>query len=567
MSYQALLFCPDEKTARTVTQVLTELDFAVIPCTEPFAAVKKLMGEHFDAIVVDCGNEQNATLLFKSARSSPINQASLAVAVVEGQVGVAKAFRIGANLVLTKPINVEQAKGTLRVARGLLRKNETGKPASPAGTSITNSTAAAPEPPKRPAQPAFPGVVNTRPAPRVAPPTAPAAAIPVHKAAQPSVMTSAPVEIAATSARPPESTSSHIVSQAVSPSTQSSAAVSSPAISAPHRSTSSAASAPAPARESKPSAPVNEQPSSIVVEPATHSTSADLNHKDSSIAEASSPAALTFGAAVSAGDEPVHKGGNKAIFAAVAVVLIAAASYVAWTQLGRSKQSQSAAASTATQPAIIPAPQLTPSPAPTTTSVPEARTPATAPKAAAHSSKVAAEPESAKSESPKTSASTVVESKLPVAEPASQPMVIKNDHAKAAAKPIAVDTPAPSVTDIASAGNLEALPNLMAPSNTPTPVLQRLMVSQGVSRGLLVKEVQPNYPRSAVQMHIEGTVQLMANLSKKGTISAVKILSGEPLLAQAAVDAVKQWKYKPYLLNGEPVDIQTQITVNFKLPR
>src|SRR5258708_714541 len=132
MGYQALLFCPDEKTARTVTQVLSELDFAVTPCTEPFAAVKKLMAEHFDAVVVDCDNEQNATLLFKSARNTINNQSSLAVAVVEGQAGVAKAFRIGANLVLTKPINVEQAKGTLRVARGLLRKNEAAKPATAA---------------------------------------------------------------------------------------------------------------------------------------------------------------------------------------------------------------------------------------------------------------------------------------------------------------------------------------------------------------------------------------------------------------------------------------------------
>src|ERR1700680_4677354 len=129
MKYDALLFCPDEKTARVVTQVLTDLDFRVEPCNEPFAAVKKLMAQHFDAIVVDCDNEQNAALLFKSARNSASNQASLAVAVVEGQTGVAKAFRLGANLVLTKPIHVEQSKGTLRVARGLLRKGKVPKPA------------------------------------------------------------------------------------------------------------------------------------------------------------------------------------------------------------------------------------------------------------------------------------------------------------------------------------------------------------------------------------------------------------------------------------------------------
>src|SRR6266404_6289833 len=146
MGYQALLFCPDEKTARTVTQVLNELDFTVVACTEPFAAVKKLMGEHFDAVVVDCDNEQNATLLFKSARNTVNNQSSLAVAVVEGQAGVAKAFRIGANLVLTKPINVEQAKGTLRVARGLLRKGDPAKAAAPTSAPAAAIHPAVPKP-------------------------------------------------------------------------------------------------------------------------------------------------------------------------------------------------------------------------------------------------------------------------------------------------------------------------------------------------------------------------------------------------------------------------------------
>jgi protein TonB len=83
---------------------------------------------------------------------------------------------------------------------------------------------------------------------------------------------------------------------------------------------------------------------------------------------------------------------------------------------------------------------------------------------------------------------------------------------------------------------------------------------------LLIKQVQPIYPPNALRMRIEGTVQLMATLSKNGDIAEVKIQSGDPQLAQAAASAVKQWKYKPYLLNGEPVEIQTQITVNFKLP-
>src|SRR5690349_9259470 len=135
MSFKSLLYCPDDKTATVVTQVLNELDFTVDRAAEAFAAVKRLTDEHFDALVVDCHDEQDASLLFKAARNSAHNSSSLSVAVVEGQAGVAKAFRIGANLVLTKPINIEQSKGTLRVARGLLRKSEAKAASAAAGST------------------------------------------------------------------------------------------------------------------------------------------------------------------------------------------------------------------------------------------------------------------------------------------------------------------------------------------------------------------------------------------------------------------------------------------------
>src|SRR5271167_4904019 len=141
MGYQALLFCADEKLASVVRQVFSELDFTIEAVQEPFAAVKKLMSQRYDAVVIDSENEQNASLLFKSARNSSSNQGSLAIALVEGQAGVTRAYRIGANLVLTKPINVEQARGTLRVARGLLRKNSDAAVA--AGTAPPAKTAVA----------------------------------------------------------------------------------------------------------------------------------------------------------------------------------------------------------------------------------------------------------------------------------------------------------------------------------------------------------------------------------------------------------------------------------------
>src|SRR5712675_1697442 len=94
---------------------------------------------------------------------------------------------------------------------------------------------------------------------------------------------------------------------------------------------------------------------------------------------------------------------------------------------------------------------------------------------------------------------------------------------------------------------------------------QRVRVSSGVSQGLLIKRVQPNYPPLARQARIQGTVVLQAEISKEGTIQNLQLISGHPMLAPAAIEAVKQWRYKPYLLNGEPVAVDTQVQVNFTL--
>jgi len=96
---------------------------------------------------------------------------------------------------------------------------------------------------------------------------------------------------------------------------------------------------------------------------------------------------------------------------------------------------------------------------------------------------------------------------------------------------------------------------------TPT----RVRVSSGVSQGLLVHRVSPTYPPLARQARIQGVVVLQAQISKDGSIQNLQLISGHPMLAPAAIEAVKQWKYKPYLLNGEPVEVDTQVQVNFTL--
>jgi periplasmic protein TonB len=107
-------------------------------------------------------------------------------------------------------------------------------------------------------------------------------------------------------------------------------------------------------------------------------------------------------------------------------------------------------------------------------------------------------------------------------------------------------------------------------SSTPVAVPkvatpQRVRVSQGVTQGLLIRKIQPAYPPLARQARIQGSVLLQAVISKEGAIENLRLISGHPMLAPAALEAVKQWRYKPYILNGEPVEVETQITVNFTL--
>jgi TonB family protein len=103
-----------------------------------------------------------------------------------------------------------------------------------------------------------------------------------------------------------------------------------------------------------------------------------------------------------------------------------------------------------------------------------------------------------------------------------------------------------------------------SPSANGTPA-QRVRVSSGVSQGLLIRKVNPTYPPEARQQNIEGRVVMKATIDRDGNVSNVELISGHPLLAPAALEAVRQWKYQPYLLNGMPVVMETQVQVNFSL--
>jgi CheY-like chemotaxis protein len=596
MGYQALLFCPDEKLARVVSQVFSELDFTVEPVHEPFAAVKKLMSQRYDAIVVDCENEQNASLLFKSARNSSSNQSSLAIALVEGQAGVAKAYRIGANLVLTKPINVEQAKGTLRVARGLLRKNSDAASASATSAATLAMPAKTPpasadnsfQPPSRGAAASTPPlsrqelpefeapllemIPETRPAaipailasakvedkPAAVPGSAPQAKIRMTTADEPAVQASQPPSLWAVSN---DTVKNDLVKNEATKIAAASVPAQNP--SSAFASPPGSAAAPAPAKEvAAPPAPAKEN-GTVESEPASpshaNSSHANSSHANSSHANPShdadpAPAPAPTFSMVSAIDAPsfaalgeedsggsgVHK---KILIAAVAVLALAVLGYLGYGKLGKSSAQPLSTPQDSRQPAAAPAPTFSPVGAPSTgtpgraSSVTQTSAPKTATVAPPD------KPSAGVADSPviRIAANIGASPEPETKEHDSAPIHVKTTRAKTPAQGEESAPPLPSPLAVASA-NDHNLSGLMASasSSVPRPSLATIRISQGVSQGLLIKRVQPKYPPAALAVRAQGAVQIEATIN------------------------VRQWSYKPYYLDGDPVEIQTQITVNFK---
>jgi TonB family protein len=593
MGYQALLFCPDEKLARVVSQVFSELDFTVEPVHEPFAAVKKLMAQRYDAVVVDCENEQNASLLFKSARNSSSNQSSLAIALVEGQVGVAKAYRIGANLVLTKPINIEQAKGTLRVARGLLRKNSDAASATSAPVPAV-PVKAAPVSAGSSFQPASRGAAGITPPPSHTELPEFEAPLPAESPAGPPLMTALvrvedqPAPVPAPAAPTQTQAQTTIAAepalearQPVSPSVIKNDVVKNDAIktaakiaaaSATAQNPSSAftlapgsAAAPAPAKE-------------VTASPAKQNTAVESEpgnppHDDAPAQMLGSVTASDAPSFAALDDEDSGGSGRNKTILTAAVVLLAlvALVYFGYGKLDKPSPAPTSQPVSTPQNSGQPAPALAPTSSPVGAPSTSTRDRASSAQTLAPKTATAAtldKPSAGAGNSPVTRiAANNAETPEPETNQTdSAPIRVKSSAAgaKTHAEGEESTTPLPSPLAVASADDSNLSGLIPSSSSAPKPALATVKISQGVSQGLLIKRVQPKYPPAALAIHAAGAVQIEATINKEGSVTNLKVLSGDAVLARAAVEAVRQWRYKPYYLDGAPVEIQTQITVNFK---
>jgi TonB family protein len=604
MATRAFLLCGDEKAVQAVTQILDELEVSFEHSSEPAFSLKRLATQRFDLLIVDCDNVQNATQVFNSARASNLNKTSIAIAIVEGKAGVPNAFRLGASLVLTKPVSLEQVRNTLRTGIGMARK-DTPEVKTPATVPVVPSHGVAAPPAAAVAPPA--GALP--PIPSVPTPIAPspvATTVPVRPVVTPTVLTPVPPVSKATPAPPNASAQKPALSPTTPAEKPSPAPVSTPL---------------APVSEQKPTltvaAPPKAEPTlgpSVLAKAATASApaSAPVKNFDSVFAtpvleekldkvsvskpgeikvsgheklESSAPALSivdplaeedvldptkdhgvpSFGGMGSqsfAGLEaPARSRGKGALIAAVVVLLLAVAGYAAWLTLPGFREAISSQylnamsklngtheqppASSPEKPATPPpAAAAAPAPNPESSSTdsnataagnPTATVPSTAtPNPAAASS---ATPESANAVSPENSKSVTV-----------QPAKQDTTH------------PANNAALVPTSGTV---PSTAAPK---TPGSDLLEIPEDFADDQVVHRVHPTYPKQAKAKKLHGTVVLQAIVNKQGKVDSLQLVSGDAILAQAAAEAVKQWRYKPYSHNGEPADFQTRVTVDFKLP-
>jgi protein TonB len=123
---------------------------------------------------------------------------------------------------------------------------------------------------------------------------------------------------------------------------------------------------------------------------------------------------------------------------------------------------------------------------------------------------------------------------------------------------------------IIGSGPVSNLPLTASVNPPPLPVAakpprpEKLIISH-LDEGMLLRRMQPVYPHLAITTHTQGSVVLSALINTRGEIEGLQVVSGSPLLVQAALEAVRQWRYRPYILNGTPIEVQTQVTVNFSL--
>lgn len=495
----ALLLSPDDQAVSAITGVLEEMS---VTCERPLdgpSAAKKLSSQSFDLVLVDCENLPAAKLIFDVCRRATSGGNPIPIAIVDGRAGLPTAFRLGAELILTKPVAKDQARTTIRTAVNRLKKDEPARAAHPVEEA--------------PAEVAEPAMPETR----------------AHAAAAVAASSLPKIGEFVPPAARPESP----VGKMQSPVEE----IAAPPASPKRQSSLAAATAAAP---SKP-APPREKPQ---VKPSDDPVLADLEAEN----DAPTPVFTSY-------KEPQKKkGGSGSMVALLFLLLAGGGLYAAWMyQPGFREMAQ---------PQIDRVLALIPMshPAQSTGPVRQGSAPKPVPPTATQA------PVTTSAPLPSSSAGDAPDGSI--SPPASSKDASGSDQQTSTAAVPAPDSGAETTSVPPDANKKgDAKKNVLAaiPSDTELPGEKTAVIlsSQGAEKRL-VHHVQPAYPADARREHLEGTVILKAVVDENGRVEGVRLVEGNPTLAAAAIGAVKQWRYRPYLRDGQPQPFKTVVLVDFQ---
>jgi protein TonB len=535
---RALLLSPDDQAVSAITGVLEEMS---VTCDRPLdgaSAAQKLNSHSFDLVLVDCENLPAAKLIFDVCRRGNNGNNPVPIAIVDGRAGLPTAFRLGAELILTKPVAKDQARTTIRTAVSRVRKDVPANETAPAQS----------------ANPAMPSAVTTCAVVTQEHARAAAAASSQLTSSLDPAPVAAPTATLSTAANMPKMHSAvdEIDTAPTAPRLDPPSAPSS----APSPSLPKSSSAQAVSVDSKPARPARPFEDPVLAELEESELKGSRPEEavpDQNTAASAAPVFSSY-------QQPQQR--KRGPLAALLVLVLAgAAFYAAWTYQPEFRALARPQIDRVLALVGIASPRQNPPPAP-------------------HPAKPSVQPVAAKSSAP-------------APEPAADPAQRQSSGPDSAAAPTATSAAATPVQPLAASGTEVAAPTSVATA-APAPVVAKpevgkpadskkdaaaapvsaaqlpgensaiILSSKGAERRL-AHSVQPNFPVEA-RGQAQGTVVLKEVVDQNGKVEGVRLVEGNAALATAAIEAVKQWRYRPYVRDGKAQPFQTIVIVDFQRP-
>ncbi len=581
----ALLLSPDDQAVSAITGVLEEMS---VTCERPLdgvSAAQKLNSQSFDLVLVDCENLPAAKLIFDVCRRGKNGHNPVPIAIVDGRAGLPTAFRLGAELILTKPVAKDQARTTIRSAVSRVRKDvPTTESVAPASQPSNYSAPNAALPAETHAEAAIASTASLLTNFDDAAPSF------NHSTAS----ASATSTLSAAAAAP-------AIATVVAPKMQSALAeIAAPSVNSKPSETfanassiSELASIPDVSANAKPKLPLIPSDDPVLAE--LERTEQEESERATKLAEVKlevAEPAKAAGTSANAG-APVltyphsRQKTRGSLVALFALMLAVSGFYAAWTYQPGFQ--------TIAQPQIDRVLALVglAKPAQSTVPVPVQNVPKPAVQAAAPAPTTPADPNQTQSKTADSTAPATASSpnSTPTATTPAQPApkttatgVSAASVPPAVAAPTAA-TPAPAVAgtkavapaakpDVAKASDAKSTdPKLdskksttVAASDAPLPgESSAIILSSKGAEKRLAHSVQPKYPAEATGGS-QGTVVLKEIVDETGKVEGVRLVEGDATLATAAIKAVKQWHYRPYLRDGKALPFQTVVIIDFQRP-